>query len=120
MSKWVDDILIVDNICDYTHSHDTLRVRVKDHNKFVKYNNYFVEYCVFRYTYVDCGCNKYVKEVDRYKIFKNSFITSVLREKDGIYVIEFYFGAEVTDEKEFNIVSRGVKLLKLREKIKST
>jgi hypothetical protein len=119
MSKWADKILEINDIYDYTYNHtDTFAIRFKDKNIFAYYTKCLGEYIVFRYVDVDCSCNEYVNRKQTHKIYRNCFITTTTRENDG-FVVVFTFGEELKDE-EYKSVLRGIKLNKLKKKIKST
>ena len=119
MSKWIDGVLEIDDIYDYTYNHsDTFGIRFKDKNLFTYYTKCLAEYVVFRYVQVDCSCNEYVNKNRTHKIFKNCFITTAIREDDG-FAVFFTFGEELKDKEFFNAL-RGIKLNKLKKKIKST
>ena len=117
MSSWYNDVLEINDIYDYTYNNsDTFAIRFKDKNLFTYYTKCLGEYIIFRYIYVDCSCNPYYK--NKYKIFKNCFITTATREDKGFVVI-FTFG-EVLKEDDYKNVLRGIKLNKLKKKMKST
>jgi hypothetical protein len=120
MSKWSDSVLEINDIYDYTYNNtDTFAIRFKDRNLFTYYTKCLGEYVVFRYVYVDCSCSAYVDKKRTYKIFKNCFITTATRESEDGYVVIFTFGEQLKEE-EYESVLRGIKLNKLKKKIKST
>lgn len=116
MSSWYEGILEIDDIYDYQYDKDVFSIRLKDKEKFTYYSKCLGEYLVFRYVYVDCTCNSYYKS--KFKIFKNCFVLSAIREKDG-FIVNFNYGENLKDDELKNVL-RGIKLNKLKRKIKST
>ncbi len=118
MASWYEGILEIDDIYDYEYDHnDKFHIRTKNIDRFKYYTECLSEYIVFRYVYVDCTCNEYCKS--KFMIFKNCFVSGVIRESDGNFIVNFYYGEKVKDD-EIMFVLRGIKLNKLKKKIKST
>jgi hypothetical protein len=118
MASWFEGILEIDDIYDYQYDHnETFMVRTKNIDKFKYYAECLTEYIVFRYVYVDTTSNEYNK--DKFMIFKNCFVTGVVRESTGGFIINFYYGEKIKKD-EIMIVLRGIKLNKLKQKLKST
>ena len=118
MASWFEGILEIDNINDYQYDkHDTFMIRTKNVDKFKYYTECLSDYIVFRYVYIDCTCNEYTR--DKFMIFKNCFVSGAIREADGNFIINFYYGEKVKND-EISFVLRGIKLNKIKKKIKST
>ena len=117
MASWYEGVLEIDDIYDYQYdSNDTFMIRTKNVDKFKYYTECLSEYIVFRYVCVDCSSNQYTKS--SFMIFKNSFVSGVSRESDGKFVVNFYFGEKLKDDELFSVM-RGIKLNKIKKKIKS-
>lgn len=115
MASWYDGILEITDIKDYQHDFQGMFQVIVSADKLPFYAKAMSEYVVYRYICMDCSCNKYSKK--RYEVIKNCFITAINNDKKKGLVISFT-STKVTDE-EYNMVLRGIKLNRLKEKIKS-
>lgn len=116
MASWYEGILEITDIKDYQHDFQGMFQIIVSVDKLNFYAKAMSEYTVYRYICIDCSCNPYFKK--KYEIWKNSFICGVNIDKKKGLVISFITN-KVTDE-EYDTVLRGIKLNKLKKKIKST
>ena len=117
MASWYEGVLEIDDIKDYQYDYNGFMIRPNNNDKFSYYTKCLSDYVVFRYVYLDCTCNPYKK--NKFIIFKNCFVSGANRESDGNFVINFYYGEKLKGDDEINVL-RGIKLNKLKKKIKST
>lgn len=116
MASWYEGILEIDNIKDYQHDFQDMFQIIVSEDKLNFYTKAMGEYTVYRYICMDCSCNFYFKK--KYEVMKNCFINGIKIDKQKGLIISF-ISTKVTDE-EYNMVIRGIKLNKLKKKIKST
>jgi hypothetical protein len=116
MASWYEGILEITDIKDYQHDFQGMFQIIVSVNKLNFYAKAMGEYTVFRYICMDCSCNLYFKK--KCEVMKNCFISGINIDKEKGLVISF-ISTKVTDE-EYNTVLRGIKLNKLKKKIKST
>ena len=110
MSKWYEGVLEIQDIDELDISYGTVRFKMSDYN-FAYYDQCLNDYIVFRYMYI------YYKE--KFYLFKHCFIMTIFREKDHKCSVSFSYDETITDE-EKALVTRGIKLNKIKDKIKKS
>jgi len=118
MSSWYDGVLEINDIKDYQHDFQgMIQISIND-DKLKYFTKAMGNYVVYKYLCLDCSCNVNNLYSKKLRIYKNCFISEIKLDKSKGLIISF-IGTDATND-EYNNIIRGIKLNKLKKKIKST